>query len=232
MYNSISKKMLYFATVSGAALLLAIGCNYQVDKTNGQGGKNFRKLEGVTEFAAVEPIFKAKCTECHVGRSKFDPSVYEASFANMNETKIRLLRTGGGQMPPTTAPQLADGELSLIMSWIESGGKLTKEAPTPDPTPTPVPNPNLGPQPSFAQLTANFLGTKCFSCHDGSDEFTPKLNTYDKFSGVSGTVKDYVKRPIDDSSHMPPSDKPQLSAAELKALIEWIDAGAPENGKP
>ncbi|RBP41389.1 leucine rich repeat (LRR) protein [Roseimicrobium gellanilyticum] len=132
-------------------------------------------------------------------------------------------------------------------------------APTPAPKPAPAPAaaaaatkvegtalPKAGDANAkvFADVVLPILEAKCVSCH-GADKSKGKLKLHtfaDALKGgsdgettvIGGNVKDSLllvrsKLPVDDDDHMPPSDEPQLTKAELALLEWWIAEGAKED---
>lgn len=96
----------------------------------------------------------------------------------------------------------------------------------------------------FADVVLPILEAKCVSCH-GTEKSKGKLKLHtfaDALKGgsdgettvIGGNVKDSLllvrsKLPVDDDDHMPPSDEPQLTKAELALLEWWIAEGAKED---
>lgn len=84
------------------------------------------------------------------------------------------------------------------------------------------------------------LEQKCFSCHNESKAKGKLVMTSEeafKKGGengkafVEGNAKEsrliqYIHLPLADDDHMPPKEKPQLTAAEIKLLELWIESGA------
>jgi mono/diheme cytochrome c family protein len=98
----------------------------------------------------------------------------------------------------------------------------------------------------YKAVIAPMVGEKCISCHGenkqkgklrmDSLEAMLKAGKSDHASVVPGksAESESVRRnslPADDDDHMPPKDKPQLSAEELDVFKWWIDAGAKDNVK-
>ncbi|MCB1226743.1 MAG: hypothetical protein KDK99_13090 [Verrucomicrobiales bacterium] len=95
----------------------------------------------------------------------------------------------------------------------------------------------------FRDVVTPILADKCVSCH-GPDKSKGKLklDTYADIrkGGSDGDINVVpgkaaeslmVKRihlPVDDDDHMPPEDKPQITAGELAVLEWWINQGASE----
>ena len=96
----------------------------------------------------------------------------------------------------------------------------------------------------FADVVLPILEAKCVSCH-GKEKSKGKLRVHtfaDLLKGgsdgattaIAGNVKDSLllvraKLPVDDDDHMPPSDEPQLTKAELALLEWWVAEGAKED---
>ncbi|HWB03225.1 MAG TPA: c-type cytochrome domain-containing protein [Verrucomicrobiales bacterium] len=98
----------------------------------------------------------------------------------------------------------------------------------------------------YQAVIAPLVAEKCISCHGDKkhkgdlrmDSLAGMLKAGDseKASVVPGksAESESVRRialPADDDDHMPPKDKPQLTADELEVFKWWIDAGAKEDVK-
>ncbi|QIF04026.1 c-type cytochrome domain-containing protein [Roseimicrobium sp. ORNL1] len=96
----------------------------------------------------------------------------------------------------------------------------------------------------FADVVLPILEAKCVACH-GTEKSKGKLKLHtfaDALKGgsdgettvIGGNVKDSLllvrsKLPVDDDDHMPPSDEPQLTKAEIALLEWWIAEGAKDD---
>lgn len=232
--------------------LTYLGCNYSVNK-NTDDGLPIKKLDhkDVPSFKEInDRIFiPYDCAGCHAGTQMFNPSNYDEAIAHLGAIRSSVSPGARKRMPEPPRAPLTQQDLEFLLSWIDNGaprekaGATSPEAsPTPatSATPIPTPGPSATPdpilnsaQPSFAQLTTTFLKAKCFVCHDGIiDPDAIDFQAYPQFSAASAKVKRRVLLPISDKRHMPVvGDTPQLSKSELEVLVNWIDAGAPENGR-
>jgi hypothetical protein len=88
----------------------------------------------------------------------------------------------------------------------------------------------------FREVVAPMLAKRCGACHAGAD---PSSGTrFDDASllltkghvlpGHADTspIVQRVRLPAEDPDHMPPTDSPQPTAAEISALGAWIQGGA------
>jgi uncharacterized membrane protein len=150
------------------------------------------------------------------------------------------------------APQgLADG-VKKAEGWILSLAPSSEQpiAPTPAPVPAPVPTtptPPPAPEPTasgklvFQDIVLPILEEKCNSCHNADkDKGDLRMHTYELLikggseeglTVVPGKPDDslLLQRallPKDDDEHMPPDDKPDLTAQELALITWWIKEGA------
>lgn len=73
---------------------------------------------------------------------------------------------------------------------------------------------------SYKKINDLVLAPRCLGCHSGKDE--PRLATY----GEVFANKDEIFRQVIASNRMP-KGKP-LAESQIKALKQWLDAGAPE----
>jgi len=92
----------------------------------------------------------------------------------------------------------------------------------------------------FRDVIQPILNEKCLNCHNSKRaKGQLLLDTYENIlkggetslSIVEGKAKEsilfkYVSLPLDDTLHMPPSDKLQLESDEIKLLGWWINSGA------
>lgn len=69
-------------------------------------------------FAAVRPIFGARCSKCHVGAT--DWTNYAIAKEHSAEIKMRVILFKN--MPPL-GNEIDDKERDLIRKWIEQGAK-------------------------------------------------------------------------------------------------------------
>ena len=155
-----------------------------------------------------------------------------------------------GQMPPGNP--ISSANAAIIQEWITSLAATPKPTPTPGvsptpvtsptpvasptpkpsvtPTPTATPTPTPTPTPSMATFTYvfnNILKPKCVGCHGSAGGYS--------FANYTSTLKAVVAKnpsasPLytsTNSGKMPTSGK--LSAQEIKAISDWITAGALNN---
>jgi len=123
-----------------------------------------------------------------------------------------------------------------FLSWPKS--RPVKTAP-------PTPAQRLE-QPFYATVIQPILNEYCVSCH-GADKVKGglRMDTVEHLlkGGDSGALFDPLGAeksllgsrlilPEDHDDHMPPSGKPQLSAAQLAVIKWWIDAGAKTDATP
>lgn len=93
----------------------------------------------------------------------------------------------------------------------------------------------------YESQIAPILETHCVKCH-GPQKHKSGLSLHIPDAivagGDSGSILDAndggtslmarrIQLPLTDDDHMPPDNKPQLSAAQIEMLVEWIEAGAP-----
>jgi len=76
---------------------------------------------------------------------------------------------------------------------------------------------------TYASLRVNVFLVKCFTFHTNR---AIKLDTY---ASVNVAIANNNLRNRINNSIMPPVNSPQLSPTEKSFLLQWIDAGAPNN---
>jgi uncharacterized membrane protein len=81
---------------------------------------------------------------------------------------------------------------------------------------------------TYKIINQNVLAKACLDCHSasGGNRGGINLETYEKVFAVKDRIKAEVA-----SKSMPPASKQALSDQQIKMIIDWIDAGALENGK-
>jgi YHS domain-containing protein/mono/diheme cytochrome c family protein len=116
---------------------------------------------------------------------------------------------------------------------------------TPEPAPSDEPLAASASPSSYASVIAPIFAARCSACH-GETKPKGKLCLSRPASIVAGgedgpvlgagrpSESEIVRRvsaPLADPDHMPPEEKPQPSAEEIRALETWIAAGAPFEGE-
>ena len=97
----------------------------------------------------------------------------------------------------------------------------------------------------YAEIIQPIIEEKCVSCHGpDKDKGGLRMDSIEHMISGGDTEDCLVKSdleasymitsmelPLDDEYRMPPKDKPQITADELKVLKWWIEVGAPETEK-
>lgn len=104
------------------------------------------------------------------------------------------------------------------------------------PNAEPLPKADLHGAAHFREVVAPMLARRCGACHAGADpssgtRFDDAALLLRKKHVVPGhpersPILQRARLPLQDPDHMPPSDEPQPTAAELAALGAWIGEGA------
>jgi hypothetical protein len=165
--------------------------------------------------------------------------------------RLRLPLDEKEHMPPRSHPQLAPGELALLTWWVGQGAPersatvptfasapaAAKASPAADvatnapSTPSAMTGARL-----FREVVAPMLAKRCGACHAGAEPSSgtrfddaslllTKGHVLPGHADASPLVQ-RVRLPAKDPDHMPPTDSPQPTAAEIAALGAWIDGGA------
>ncbi|MEQ1723304.1 MAG: c-type cytochrome [Pseudobdellovibrio sp.] len=81
---------------------------------------------------------------------------------------------------------------------------------------------------TYKILNDAVIAPACLSCHSdsGGNKAGLNLETYAKVFAKKDLIKDLVAK-----KEMPPASREALSDQQIKMIIDWIDAGALENGK-
>ena len=142
-------------------------------------------------------------------------SAMPSRFSKMAAVSAASIRTPIAPMPPASASASAE------------------------PSSPPAPPAVAGPVDVYAELIAPILRKRCGECHLGEHAMGGlHVDNYDKMVAELDIVpgkpeqSSLVKRmllPMSNDDRMPPSDKPQATAAEIEAVRAWIARGARRN---
>jgi mono/diheme cytochrome c family protein len=122
-----------------------------------------------------------------------------------------------GRMPLGGAP-LGAADVKIIADWITAGAK----APAAGTVPPPPALPPL--KATFASLNANIFLPKCAVCHSGAKPSAGvKLDNYTNIRAKrNAAINEIVAGAM-------PKGGPKLSTAEIRAIQDWVAAGALNN---
>lgn len=160
------------------------------------------------------------------------------------------------RMPRPTDPPLPTETPAEVATPLEEAttepAPAPTDTPTPEPTPTePAASPTGEPAPaaaepgqvSFSQDVLPILEQRCFKCHGGQDENGEirteeglTLTNYDDIMAGSwngpviepGNVEDSFLIEQITTGEMPKKE-PHLLPAQIRAITDWVAAGAPNN---
>ncbi len=198
----------------------------------------------------VLPIFQQSCAACHLGDAAMGklqlgsaaalvrggssgPAIVPGKSAESLLVKRILGLTEAPRMPMGGNP-LSAAQVQVIRAWIDQG-----DAPgTAVPTAAPPGNPKAADSPLFAETVRPILAARCYSCHGPAIQQNGLR--LDSLPGVlQGSESGKIVVPgKPDSSRlmrrlqaqerpMMPYGGPALSANEIAAIRQWIEAGAP-----
>lgn len=195
---------------------------------------NLPPVVGTGIEAQAITLLQNKCFACHGtvasgGISGInDPahliSVGQIIPGNPNGSPL-YAAVSAGRMPLGTS-LLTGTELKLLNDWITAGAKPPSGGII---VPPPVQIPLAG---NYASVQANIITPKCIRCHSSTSASNGvRLDSYAAVKRyVSGSNPQNSKLyEITASGEMPPRPDTDLTAAELKALSDWIIAGAANN---
>jgi mono/diheme cytochrome c family protein len=174
-------------------------------------------------------ILQNQCFSCHGtsangGISRINDPAHLISIGAIvpgNATGSKIYDSvSKGRMP--VGQLLNPADQMILRDWINAGAKAPGAGTVP-PAPTPIPL-----KATYSSIQANILGPKCIACHGPS---VAKAGVrYDSYTATLRTVR--AGRAIDSDLYKETSDggmpenAPRLSSAELKAIADWINAGA------
>lgn len=181
-------------------------------------------------------VLQNNCSGCHSPQYPYGDIDY---ITDVNSLKYyRVVIPGEPTVSPlytvlTQNPEhmtlLRQDQMDLIFNWIQTG----MVAATPGVAPVVIP---LGP--TYASIARNILGPRCLSCHSGANppRGTLDYSSYAKLmaSGVvstanpAGSLIVIATGPTPKAGLSMPRNGIALSAAEQKAILDWIAAGAKE----
>lgn len=178
-------------------------------------------------------VLTTKCSSCH----NADLKSGGIDIMNVNELlSLGVVIPGepslslvfneiqGGQMPPSKS--LAQADIKAVYDWIADGFKTIDPIPLPtNPMPTVL-------EPKYASIYSKILQPKCLGCHNSGSSngvsfssYTSTMNTVQKTLPLSSGLYTSVAT----RRTMPKGSPGSLSAAETKAIFDWITAGAMNN---
>ena len=183
-------------------------------------------------------VIQTSCKGCHsapANRGGVNLETYEDVFAKRSSIRRAV---AGGEMPPRG---MSGDKKDLLIAWIDAGAPRGSSArrpqPTPRATPAPIATPEPPPQPtpeptpatepvacapSFEEVHAQIIEPKCTGCHSsGGGAGGIELDTYDLVFANRLKVREAVSERF-----MPP--RRPLEDPQIKLLVDWVDAGAPE----
>ena len=173
-------------------------------------------------------VINQNCVSCH-GQSSGPQGIF--NLLNLSHLVSSGLVVPGNpdQSPLYTAiktgsmplrGRLSENDQNLIRDWIAASNEVSTKPVVPVPL-----------QPTFANIESKILQVRCVRCHAGDK---PKGQVaLDTYEGVMKVVN--LQKPEESSIYdqtytgqMPPRGD-LLSVDEQKALLTWIQAGAPNN---
>jgi len=175
-------------------------------------------------------MLSQKCSSCHTGDNAYanvvpgsDPITDITSVDYLIKTRLIIpgepdlsplfQQVSSAEMPP--GQPLSLEEVNILKDWITNFNK--------QPTTGGGGVVTLPLAATYASLRVNVFLAKCFTCHTNR---AIKLDTY---ASVTGAIANNSLRNRINNNIMPPVNSPQLSATEKNFLLQWIDAGAPNN---
>lgn len=197
-------------------------------------------LLGSTSESLAIGVLQNKCSQCHspgVNMGGIDyitdvPSLKYYRVAIPGQAAASPIYTVLGYSEDHSA-LLSASEAQLIFNWVQTG----MEASTPGSAPGIIPL-----AATFASIQRNIIGPKCASCHANPLQPAPGGNSLN-FSSYMSLMSANVITPGNaagslfyqsvtrspGTARFMPSGGQQLNSEELKAIMDWINAGAPNN---
>jgi len=169
-------------------------------------------------------ILQTNCVSCHTATSG-PAGIY--GFGDVNHLVSSGLVVPGNPsqstlyvmvstsvMPPTGPLSASDQQ--VLKNWITG-------TPSATPTPTPTPGSGSNPNATFSYIQANIISKSCAGCHNA-------FTTYDglKAEVVAGDANSSTLFTKVNTGEMPQGG-PFLSVDQIRAIYDWIQAGALNN---
>lgn len=227
MYLKIKGKLKLIITLIFGFIVLVAYQNCSGGKKGDSGSEDFASEQAIVSNKALA-ILATKCSSCHDSTVKSGgvdvlnlDEMLAVGVVVPNEPLLSILFTKAQSGHP---PTLGISEIQAISDWIQLGFST---APVIGNLPPVIPL-----APNFASINANILSRRCLGCHrTGNTSGGVSFSTY---ASTMNTVQPTL--PLQSSMYtavavrmvMPRSGGP-LSAAETRAIFDWITAGAANN---
>jgi mono/diheme cytochrome c family protein len=192
-------------------------------------------------------IFAPRCISCHGTSGGISLETYASVKDHL--AKIAVAALVSKFMPPTGPLPKEDAD--LLTAWFKAGapeGIVLPPSPAPSPTvaPSPIPSPVISPppnleptEPTYASIRKSVFEVRCIVCHKtgGPAAGVPLMPWKELMASPRELVLPgnpdesglLIAVSRQDSKRMPPpSTGDALPAAVLKAIRDWIVAGAKE----
>lgn len=179
-------------------------------------------------------LLQQKCAACHSGAAAYanavpghDPILDIADVEYLLRT--RLVVPGEpdlsplfqviqrGEMPP--GQPLVLNEIDMLKFWIEELNEVPTSGNGGGLVTVPL-------APNFTSLRVNVFLPKCFSCHS---QRAVRLDTHASVAAAIANQNLRNRVVSTGGNRMPPINAAQLTDQERTFLLQWIDAGAPNN---
>jgi hypothetical protein len=211
---------------------------------------NISDLPEICFEGEVLPIFQNSCaiSGCHDGQGSGDSHLVLNNYAdivagvkpgNPNSSRIYqaiIAKGGEGQMPP--GQPLSLDNRTIIRVWIEQGAQetLCQTATGPGDTTTGTGKDSYyNPRACFERDILPVLVSRCAttSCHDaishkeGYDftSYNSVMSAVRAGSPLNSKLYQVITQ-VSGEDKMPPTGRPQLTAAEIDSIGKWISYGA------
>lgn len=216
----------------GSLVLILAYQNCAKPYVSGSGLSEGLSQQDLTQQKAMQ-VLTTRCSSCHSSSLKSGGidvldinEMLALGVVVPGEPSLSLVFTEiqGGTMPPSKS--LAQADIDAVYNWIADGFKdgstVTPITPT---TPAVL-------EAKYASIYVKILQPKCLGCHNSGSSngvsfasYTATMNTVQKTLPLSSSLYTSVAT----RKTMPKGSPGSLSAAETKAISDWITAGALNN---
>lgn len=223
-------------------LLLALSCNYKIEKKDLPQLENSGDMTETVSFQQVKTeVFSQKCLACHGNAGGVNLESHASAHEHLDSIRRTALQTKS--MPKAPVEGLNNRQYEVLSAWIDAGGPKDPighddhgEGTPEGPEETPVPTPEET-SAAFLKIRKEILAVKCLSCHTAGEHAG---------NIPLGTRNDLISSPLSlvvpgnpDASliytitapgarnMMPPMGVKPLSKVQREMIRAWISKGAP-----
>lgn len=216
-------------------LLLAISCNYKIEKNDLPQLENSGDMAETVSFQQVKTeVFSQKCLACHGNAGGVNLESHASAHGHLDSIRRTALQTKS--MPKAPVEGLNNRQYEVLSAWIDAGGPKDPIGHDEHDEETPAPSPEET-SAEFLKIRKKILTAKCLSCHTAG-EHAGHIPLGTRNDLLSSPLKLVIPGNPDASliytitapgarNMMPPMGVKPLSKAQREMIRAWIIKGAP-----